>query len=61
MTAHDDAMPDDITDAEAFHFEGEFVTDLLTDDDKATLQADLAEIARLRRRGEAAARDWIMP
>ena len=24
MTAHDDAMPEDITDAEAFHFEGEF-------------------------------------
>lgn len=27
MTAHDDAMPDDITDAEAFHFEGEFEGD----------------------------------
>lgn len=24
MSAHDDAMPEDLTDAEAFHLEGEF-------------------------------------
>jgi hypothetical protein len=39
----------------------ERIDDLLTDDEREQLRADLAEIARLRRKAIDTARDWPMP